>query len=259
MHHKKENIDIEEKVFSFKIFRFDKRKDQGPYFECFNVKAKKGMTVLEALLKIQEDQDPSLVFRYSCRGAVCGSCAMIINGHPNLACRIQLANLPSPEVLIEPLPNFEIIKDLIVDMEPFWKAYRMVEPWLMPGEREKQGEHLVTEKNRAQIDQFVNCILCACCYGACPVVSRDEDYLGPAALAKLFRFIRDSRDKRNWEDTFKRLDNEHGAWGCDTVFRCVDACPKQVRPTDGIEALRRRMVLRPFIRQAAHEAKSESK
>jgi succinate dehydrogenase / fumarate reductase iron-sulfur subunit len=242
MPHKKENIDIEGKVFTFKILRFDSRQDQEPYFTRFNVIAQKGMTVLEALFKIQEDQDPSLVFRYSCRGAVCGSCGMYINGHPNLACRVQLSGLPSQEVLVEPLPNFEIIKDLIVDMDPFWKAYRKVEPWLMPEDREKKGEHLVTEKNRNQIDQFVGCILCACCYGSCPVVSRDEDYAGPAALAKLFRFIHDSRDKRDWKETFKPLNNEHGLWGCDTVFRCVDACPKQVRPTDGIEGLRRRAV-----------------
>ncbi len=242
MSRKKENINIEGEIFTLKIFRFDSQKDQEAYFDHFRVMAKKGMTVLEALLKIQEEQDPTLVFRYSCRGAVCGSCSMLINGKPNLACRVQLANLPFREILIEPLPNFEIMKDLIVDMEPFWRAYRLVEPWLVPGDRKEDGEHLVTEKNRAQIDQFVNCVLCACCYGTCPVASRNEDYVGPAALAKLFRFVQDSRDTRDWKQAIGQLNSENGLWGCHTVFRCVEDCPKQVRPTDGIEGLRRRWV-----------------
>lgn len=201
------------------------------------------MTVLEALLKIQEDQDPTLVFRYSCRGAVCGSCGMVINGRPDLACRVQLSTLRSHEVLLEPLPNMEVIKDLIVDMEPFWEAYRAVEPWLIADESHGEKEHIVSEKNRARIDSYVNCILCACCYGACPVLGRDDRYLGPAALAKLYRFLEDSRDRRDWRKALERVDAEHGLWGCDTVFRCVMACPKHVRPTDGIEGLRRRLVI----------------
>jgi len=200
------------------------------------------MTVLEALFKIQEDLDPTLAFRYSCRGAVCGSCGMVINGHPNLACRVQLSQLPSTDVLLEPLPNLPLVKDLLVDMEPFWEAYRFIEPWLMPGPREAQGEHRVTEKNHGQVARFVNCILCACCYGSCPAVGRDETYLGPAALAKLFRFIRDSRDRRDWNQALGRVNGPHGVWGCDTVFRCVEACPKEVRPTDGITGLRRRLL-----------------
>mgnify|MGYP003392888111 CR=1 FL=1 len=239
---KKENISIEGDTFTFKVFRFDPDLDSQPRFDHFSVIAQKGMTVLEALLNIQERQDPSLVFRYSCRGAICGSCGMVINGKPDLACRTQLSGLASREVLIEPLPNLEIIKDLIVNMKPFWKSYRLIEPWLQPAGREAKGEHLVTEKNRAQIDQFVGCILCACCYGACPMVSLNEKYVGPAALAKLFRFIRDSRDKRDRKQAFKRLDNKDGLWACHTVFRFLQDCPKKVRPTDGIEGLRRRAV-----------------
>jgi succinate dehydrogenase / fumarate reductase iron-sulfur subunit len=243
MLHRNEHTDAADQEFAFKILRSDRRSSDTPRFARYRVRAPQGMTVLEALLKIQDEQDPTLVFRYSCRGAVCGSCGMVINGRPDLACRVQLATLPAREVLLEPLPNMEVVKDLIVDMAPFWEAYRAVEPWLISEEKQIDREHVVSEKTRAKIDSYVNCILCACCYGACPVLPRDERYLGPAALAKLYRFLGDSRDKRDWRTALERIDSERGLWGCDTVFRCVTACPKHVRPTDGIEGLRRRLVV----------------
>lgn len=263
MHPKKEDIDIDGQRFSFKILRFDSRKDQAPYFSHYQVIAKRGMTILDALLKIQEEQDPTLVFRYSCRGAVCGSCGMVINGHPNLACRVQLCHLPSPGILVEPLPNLPIIKDLIVDMEPFWTAYRSIEPWLHTNECDEE-KLLVTKKDMERFEQYANCVLCACCHGSCPVVARDEKYLGPAALVKLHRFLQDPRDRRDARAALNQVDNSQGAWGCDTVFRCVDACPKDVRPTDGITALRRKLVLsklmelNPFGEKAGGEKTHET-
>lgn len=244
----KENINIDGQSFTFKILRFDCRNEQESRFTHYRVVAHWGMTVLDALLKIQEEQDPSLVFRYSCRGAVCGSCGMIINGQPSLACRVQLSHLPSYEVLIEPLPNLPIIKDLIVDMEQFWAAYRSIEPWLQSGEREKKGEHRISKKLMAKFEQYETCILCACCYGSCPVVTRDEKYLGPAALVKLYRLLQDPRDQRDQRIALDRIDNSQGAWGCDTVFRCVESCPKDVRPTDAITGLRRKLVLSKFTK-----------
>lgn len=243
MHPGKENIDIDGQRFVFKILRSDSRKDQTPYFAHYQVVAKRGMTVLEALLKIQEEQDSTLAFRYSCRGAVCGSCGMMINGQPNLGCRVQLCHFSLTEVLLEPLPNLPLIKDLIVDMEPFWAAYRFIEPWLQPGERQPQTEQLVSKKIMKKFERYANCVLCACCYGSCPVVARDEKYLGPAALVKLYRFLQDPRDLRDVRDALERVNNSQGLWGCDTVFRCVEACPKAVRPTDGITGLRRKLVL----------------
>jgi len=236
--------------YIFKIFRFDPEKDKEPYFQEYEYDFLPSASVLEALMTIRNELDSSLSFRYSCRGAVCGSCGMIINGKPDLACRVKLGTLNTNEIVIEPLTNFEIIKDLVVDMEPFWKAYREIKPYLYPKNESPEKEHKISEKTMEKIYQFVNCILCACCYSACPVVSKDENYLGPAALAKLYRFVRDPRDHRPYS-FLKKINTQEGAWGCHTIFKCVEACPKDVRPVDGIEGIRRKLVvekLKRFLR-----------
>jgi succinate dehydrogenase / fumarate reductase iron-sulfur subunit len=226
---------------TFKILRYDPVTEGQAHFESFIHESKPADSILETLKDIRDQQDPSLAFRYSCREAVCGSCAMVINGEIALACRTQVEALETDVIVIEPLPNLEIQKDLIVDMEPFWTAYRQVEPFLQPeGDVPPKG-HLVEEKDMEAAFQFITCILCAACYAACPVASRDGRYVGPAALAKLYRFIKDPRDKRTWSSLAK-VDTPTGAWGCDTVFRCNDVCPKSVRPADGIEGVRRRLV-----------------
>ncbi|MDP3786821.1 MAG: succinate dehydrogenase iron-sulfur subunit [Candidatus Omnitrophota bacterium] len=228
--------------YIFKILRFSPKTDSMPHFEQYRVELDPSDSVLEGILKIQDEIDPSLAFRYSCRGAVCGSCAMVINGKFNLACRSLVKNIKAEEIVLEPLPNLEIVKDLMVDLQPFWKAYEKIKPYLIP-KVIPEKENLVRPKEEKAIDNFINCVLCACCYGSCPVVTRDEKYLGPAALAKLFRFAGDIRDKGH-TDVLDEIDTESGTWGCDTVFKCVEACPKKVRPTDGIEALRRKTVIR---------------
>ena len=226
---------------TFKILRYDPVTEAAPHFETFIHEPHPADSVLETLKDIRDSQDPSLAFRYSCREAVCGSCAIVINGAISLACRTQVDQLNTDLIVIEPLPNLEIQKDLVVDLEPFWAAYRLVEPYLQPeGDVPPKG-HLVEEEEFEPVFQYITCILCAGCYAACPVASRDGRYVGPAALAKLYRFIKDPRDKRKWESLAK-VDTPTGAWGCDTVFRCNDVCPKSVRPADGIEGLRRRLV-----------------
>jgi len=228
---------------TFKILRFDPPKDKLPHFQEYIHTPKPGDTMLEVLKEIRDQQDPSISFRYSCREAVCGSCALTINGTICLACKTQFESLKTDVVVIEPLPNMEIIKDLIVDMAPFWDAYEFIQPYLQPkGEAVPEKGHRVEEKDMEEVFQFITCILCGSCYAACPVVTRDGRYLGPAALAKLYRFAIDPRDKRPWP-ALARVDNPTGVWGCDTVFRCNDVCPKAVRPADGIEGLRRRMVV----------------
>ncbi|MHC4442401.1 MAG: succinate dehydrogenase/fumarate reductase iron-sulfur subunit [Planctomycetota bacterium] len=234
----------------FHIFRYNADDSAAPKFDTYELDAEPGTTVLGALLALQQQQDSSLTFRFSCRSAVCGSCGMTINGKCDLACRTQLFLLPTNEIIVEPLPNLDVIRDLVVDMIPFWDKYLRIRPWLHSQDAETsevQSESPTCEKTQSpkqfrRIEQYTNCILCACCYGACPVLKRQPDYLGPAALAKLLRFVDDSRDRRSAEQ-LDEVDNDDGLWGCDTVYRCIDVCPKDVRPTDGIAALRRRLVM----------------
>ena len=226
---------------TFKILRYDPERDEPPHFQSYTHEFKPRDSVLEALKDIRDQQDPSLSFRYSCREAVCGSCAMVINGEIALACRTLVAAAGPDLLVIEPLPNMEIQKDLIVDMEPFWEAYRFVQPYLQPEGKAPEKGHRVEDSELADVFRLTTCILCASCYSACPVVTRDGRYIGPAALAKLHRFIKDPRDKRPYK-ALKRVDTPTGAWGCDTVFRCNDVCPKEVQPAHGIEGVRRALV-----------------
>ncbi len=232
--------------YTFKIFRFNPDVDREPYYDTFISGFPRGTTVLEALLHIQETMDDSIAFRFSCRSAVCGSCGMLVNGAPVLACRTQLMALTGDQVLIEPLPNMDIIKDMVVDMKPFWDAYLRVEPWLHVNEEDTpEKEYLQSPDEVRKLDPYINCILCACCYGSCPVLGFEENYLGPAAIAKLFRFMSDSRDRRGAK-FLEKVNSPQGLWACHTIFRCIDACPKDIRPTDTIEALRRKLVVYRF-------------
>ena len=232
---------ITENYYTFKILRYDARDpDVAPHFESYRIKVVSGLTVLMALLRIQEEIDGTLSFRSSCRSAVCGSCAMVINGKIDLACRTQVAAFGSNTIILEPLPNFEIIKDLVVDMTPFWNMYEKIKPYMIRTSAGPEKEIEQSEEERSRIDQVVNCILCACCYGACPVLARDPEYAGPAAIAKLERFVLDSRDERP-ASALDEVNNEKGVWGCDTILRCIDACPKDVRPTDSVVSLRKKL------------------
>jgi succinate dehydrogenase / fumarate reductase, iron-sulfur subunit len=168
-----------------------------------------------------------------------------MNGKIDLACRTQVASFDTDTIILEPLPNLDVIRDLVVDLAPFWQRYEKIKPYLIRKTDVPEKECYQCEEDRKKIDQFVNCILCACCYGACPVLARDPEYMGPAAAAKLERFVLDSRDERPPE-VLESVNDEHGVWGCDTVFRCIDACPKDVRPTDAFVGLRQEIVKRRF-------------
>jgi len=246
--------------YTLRIFRCDASADDAPRFDNFAVEMSQGATVLDALFRVQEELDPSLSFRFACRGAICGSCAMVINGQLDLACRVQLAQLGTATVVLEPLPNLTVIRDLVVDMDPFWAAFESVRPWLHATVERRERENPMSPEERERIDQYVNCILCACCYASCPVPGREGGYLGPAAIARLARFVEDARDCRP-NDALDAIDSSEGAWGCDLVFRCRDACPKEVRPSDGVATLRRRVVKsrlsRPF-RSSARPSEDET-
>lgn len=228
--------------YTFRILRFDPQGEKFPSFQDFPFESAGGTSILEALMSIRNEQDGALSFRYSCREAICGSCALVINGRFDLACRTELRSLGTDLIVLEPLASLEIQKDLVVDLDPFWKALEKIQPYVLSeGDIPKNG-HRIEDREIDRIFQFVNCILCGCCYSACPVVSRNKDYLGPAALAKLFRFVRDPRDSRRFEE-YAGISTQDGAWGCHTIFKCNEACPKDVRPADGIEALRRKIVV----------------
>ena len=233
---------ITEHTYTFKILRYDVREPEvEPHFASYRIKVISGLTILMVLLRIRDEIDGTLSFRSSCRSAVCGSCAMVINGKIDLACRTQVAAFESNTIILEPLPNLDVIKDLFVDLTPFWNMYEKVKPYLIRTSPDPEKEIQQSEDERKRIDQYVNCILCASCYGACPVLARNPDYIGPAALAKLERFMLDSRDERP-EDFLETVNDDKGVWGCDTILRCIDACPKDVRPTDSIVGLRKQLV-----------------
>nr|NIQ38155.1 4Fe-4S dicluster domain-containing protein [Pseudomonadota bacterium] len=183
----------------------------------------------------------SLSFRYSCRGAVCGSCAMQVNGEVVLACRTPARNLLGKTALIEPLPNFPVIRDLIVDMSTFFNHYREIEPYLHERFVESLSENRMSEEERKEIDPYITCILCGICYGVCPAFGRDAQFLGPAILAKAYRFLADSRDQR-FHEILEAVDSQRGLWGCNTVFQCFRICPKEVPPTRGIVKMRGKLL-----------------
>ncbi|MFO7638588.1 MAG: succinate dehydrogenase/fumarate reductase iron-sulfur subunit [bacterium] len=245
----------------FKVQRYDPdtRADR---LDSFVFEARPGMTVLDALLHIQDRLDPTLSFRQSCRGAVCGSCAMLINRVPRLACRTQVAALfgaPTAsrlkpwralearpgwqvrtEVLIEPLPNLPVLKDLVVDMTRFFEHWRMVEPVLKPAGEPPEREFPLSPARVGELELYTNCILCASCYAACPVNDQQADYLGPAALAQLWRFYLDPREGEN-DPRLLLAHRPEGWWGCQFHTNCRQVCPRGVPPNIAIGQARTRL------------------
>ncbi|MFP4001812.1 MAG: succinate dehydrogenase/fumarate reductase iron-sulfur subunit [Thermoplasmata archaeon] len=239
----------------FKIYRYDGEEED---YDLYDVPHEEGQTVLDALFHIQENIDDSLSFRYSCRGAVCGSCAMLIDKVPRLACRTQVqkvkeqkselehygaldegAGLSEEHILVEPLPHLEVQKDLIVDMGKFYDNYEKIEPYLKP-EETPEREHRMDPDKVSELEDYTNCILCAACFGACPVNGENDDYLGPAALAKLYRFHLDTRESEE-ENRLDLADYEDGWWACDFYTNCRKVCPKDVPPNFGIGKARQEL------------------
>lgn len=229
---------VDNQRVTFTIFRFDPDQDGEPHFDNFAVSTKGGMTVLEALFRILEEEDGSLAFRYSCRGAVCGSCAMFINGSYRLACQTQISALGS-KVSISPLPHLPIVKDLVVDMTPFYEKYERIIPYLKTATPDPDKERLQNINQRKALDEVIDCILCGACYSACPITWTNKGYLGPAALVKAYRFVADSRDEAARE-RLSLVSGEDGIWRCHSIFNCVEACPKNINQTYSIQQLKRK-------------------
>lgn len=223
----------------FKIRRYNPSDSEAAeaYMQAYTIEATEGMTVLEALLKIQEEQDPTLSFRKSCRSAICGSCAMKINGFARLACNLQV--IPEfkkmGDMVVEPLGNHKPLKDLIVDLTPFWNKIDKTVPYLTPTE-ETEGA-VVTAEDEHAIDSSQKCIMCGCCNGECNALEIDEYFTGPAALAKAWRFVGDVREGHA-KKRLEKLSEEHGMWDCVRCIHCTQYCPKDVAPLKQIELLR---------------------
>lgn len=234
---------------ALRLQRYNPETDPRPHWETYGVEVTPQTPVLDALHLIKETQDGSLAFRRSCRGAVCGSCAMRINGRAGLSCKQLFAALGSREgdvITVEPLANMPIIKDLVVDMADFWAKRQAIYPWLLSAEgAPPTQEHLVAAVAQQPIMEVAAelCIMCGACYSDCPMVGLDPHYLGPAALANAYRFNADPRDAGETR-RLEAVDQEDGVWRCHTIFNCVEVCPKGVNPTQAIERLKRRAVLR---------------
>lgn len=227
--------------FTLNIFRFDPAVDTEPHYDAYTVPYRAGMTVLEAIFEVLEKQDGSIAFRYACRGAICGSCAMFINGSHRLACGTQITSLNTNEITISPLPHLPLIKDLAVDMTPFFDNYEAIKPYLIANTPPPEKERLQSPSQRRAIDEAIDCILCGICYSSCPVVWTNKDYLGPSALLKAYRFVADSRDE-GMKERLATVGTEKGVWRCHTIFNCSEACPKGINPTHAIQQLKKRTV-----------------
>jgi succinate dehydrogenase / fumarate reductase iron-sulfur subunit len=223
----------------FTVFRFDPQRDPKPRYVTYEVPVREGTTLLEALLWIVDSTDGSLSFRYACREAICGACAMFVNGRYRLACKTQVKDLRTNEVVVHPLPHLPVTKDLVVDMTGFWEKYRAVQPYLIATGLDGQP-FTQSHRDRQSLEEMLNCILCACCYSSCPSVWTNPRYLGPAALLKAYRFCADSRDTGGAE-RLRLVAGEDGVWRCHTIFNCAEACPKSINVTWSIQALKRKL------------------
>ncbi len=224
---------------NLRIFRFDPENPKPvPHYQTYTIETKPGMTVLQALFDVLDNQDGTLAFRYSCRWAICGSCAVSLNGKCGLACETQISNYKGT-LTIEPLPGFDVIKDLVVDLEPFFGNYRKIKPYLM-SQASPEKENIQMQEQVNLMQPHVRCILCAVCESSCPMswTSR-EKYVGPMALNKVYRFNRDSRDS-GAKERLVIVGDEGGVWRCRTIFRCTEYCPKDIPITEAIEFLKRR-------------------
>ncbi|MCK4444015.1 MAG: succinate dehydrogenase iron-sulfur subunit [Thermoplasmata archaeon] len=226
----------------FRVFRFNPGKDKEPTFKEYELKDTTGMTVLDALTHIKENMDSTLSFRRSCRSAICGSCAISANNKNILACNSQVDSLKKKKrITLEPLPGLPIIRDLVVDWEPFFEKYRSIKPYLLAESSPPEKERIQSQDVRKTYNDAAMCIMCSACTSSCPVVWTDDSYLGPAALTKVWRFVADDRDEATAE-RLSMVNNEKGVWRCHTIFRCSDSCPKNIDTAGCIENLRKKVV-----------------
>ena len=211
-----------------------------PYHQEYELGLDDSATVLDGLIKIREEVDGTLALRCSCRSAICGSCTMRINGQATLACKTKVADAMPGDgkpIVVEPAGNMQVIKDLVVDFTPFWDKIAAVEPWLQPQGPPPEMEYTVSNEAMLHLAGPMACIMCGACVSDCTVLEVDSNFLGPAALAKAYRFVADPRDDAD-HSRLGKLNEYGGVWDCTRCMVCIEVCPKGVAPMDRIMALR---------------------
>jgi len=217
---------------ALRVFRYNPEVDRRPHYRTFEVEAEETDLVLDLLNQVKWYQDGTLGFRRSCGHGICGSDAMRINGLNRLACK-GLVREVVVKITVEPLLGLRVIKDLIVDLEPFFESYRAVLPFLVNDEPLPAGERLQSPEQRARYDDTTKCILCAACTTSCPSFWSNGQYVGPAAIVQAHRFVFDSRDRAAAE-RLRLLNDRMGVWRCHDIFNCTEACPRGIEVTKAI-------------------------
>jgi succinate dehydrogenase / fumarate reductase iron-sulfur subunit len=225
----------------FSIYRFDPSTDEEPHYKKYCVAIDEKTTIMNVLNKIKDKSDGTLSFRKGCGAAICGTCAVRVNGVAKLACKTKVMELltaimEKPEITIEPLASTKVIKDLVIDQDEFWTQLNNTMPWLVSNTPKNNEEHEVAEESIALFDKSQDCINCHACSSDCSVYASERKFLGPEALVKIYRYVADSRDVKKEERL--KLATENGMWNCAHAYNCSDVCPKDVKPADKITKLR---------------------
>lgn len=232
-------------IIKVKIHRFDPDRSPERSFSEYELDVEQGMTVLDGLIWLKENKDPTLSFRCACRMGVCGSCAMFINGYPHLACHTQILDVTKSTLTVEPLPNHPNVRDLVPDLGPFFENHRSVKPYIIrdePDDMQAKAELVQTSDEYDAYVQFSYCIKCGICVSACPTCATDGEYTGPQAITQALRYSRDSRDG-GAPGRMEAVEGEHGIFNCHYAGACSEACPKGVDPAFAIQLFKRHMVL----------------
>ena len=224
-----------QKTITLEVFRYSPDENKESTFQSYDVPYHEHWVVLDALNWIKDEVDGTLSYRWSCRMGVCGSCGMMINGDPVLTCAAFLKDYFPKAIRVEPLVNFPVERDLIIDMDGFMEKLKSVKPWIIRDDTDQTDqEYLQTPFQLAAYKEFSMCINCMLCYSACPELDGHPDFIGPAALALAHRYNLDSRDKGN-EERQDIMGAEEGVWGCAFVGECTEVCPKNVDPAGAIQ------------------------
>jgi len=230
------------KKVTYRVQRYNPENGSEPYLQEFTVPASRGTTVLDGLIYIKENLDSTLTFRTSCRMGICGSCGILVNNYPHLACHTQIGEFKSDILTVKPLPNMPIIKDLVVDLIPLFVKHKSIKPYIIRRDakemEEPTREFAQLPEELEAFEQFTYCTKCGICVAACPTSASDTLFLGPQAMAQCYHYCVDSRDEGE-KERFAMAESDHGVWRCHLAGACSEACPKGVDPALGIQLLKR--------------------